>query len=83
LATPAITHSSFGHLWLPVGRGSGLIEGLEELADRFESETGEELELIINQDYTERIENLSKQKRRETRVTTALLRFASSKSLRT
>jgi len=41
-----------------LGRGSGLIEGLEELADRFESETGEELELIINQDYTERIENL-------------------------
>jgi len=34
------------------------LRGLEELADRFESETGEELELIINQDYTERIENL-------------------------
>jgi hypothetical protein len=48
--------------WAPVvtgwERGSGLINGLEELGNRFEDETGEELELIINQDYTERIQNL-------------------------
>ena len=48
--------------WAPVvtgwERGSGLIDGLEELSNRFERETGKELELIINQDYTERIEIL-------------------------
>ena len=48
--------------WAPVvsgwARGSGLIDGLEELRTRFSDETGAELELIINQDYTERIEDL-------------------------
>lgn len=48
--------------WAPVvsgwQRGGVLIEGLEALTERFEDETGEELELIINHDYTERIEQL-------------------------
>lgn len=48
--------------WAPVvtgwQKGSDLIRGLEALSDRFEDETGEELELVINQDYTERIQKL-------------------------
>lgn len=48
--------------WAPVvsgwQRGSDIIRGLEALTERFEDETDEELELIINQDYTERIEEL-------------------------
>jgi hypothetical protein len=56
--------------WAPVvtgwERGSGLINGLEELGNRFEDETSEELELIINQDYTERIQNLRKEAKGDT-----------------
>jgi hypothetical protein len=48
--------------WAPVVSGwqygSGIIRGLNALSERFEEETGEELELIINQDYTARIEAL-------------------------
>jgi hypothetical protein len=39
-------------------RGGALIDGLEALSSRFETETGEELEVIINSEYTERIEKL-------------------------
>jgi len=50
--------------WAPVvtgwQHGSDLIRGLEALTERFEDETGEELELIINQDYAERIGKLRK-----------------------
>lgn len=57
-------------LWAPVvtgwERGSGLINGLEELGKRFEDETSEELELIINQDYTERIQNLREEAKGDT-----------------
>lgn len=56
--------------WAPVvtgwERGSGLINGLEELRNRFEDETGKELELIINQDYTERIQNLRNEAKGDT-----------------
>jgi hypothetical protein len=48
--------------WSPVvsgwQHGSDLIDGLEALAKDFEEETGQKLELIINQDYTHRIEEL-------------------------
>ncbi|KAB1198119.1 MULTISPECIES: hypothetical protein [Haloferax] len=48
--------------WAPVvsgwQNGSDIIRGLEALTERFEDETGEELELIINQDYTARIQEL-------------------------
>lgn len=56
--------------WAPVvtgwERGSGLINGLKELKSRFKDETGEELELIINQDYTRRIQNLRKEAKGDT-----------------
>lgn len=56
--------------WAPVvtgwERGSGLINGLEELRNRFKDETGNELELIINQDYTERIQNLRNEAKGDT-----------------
>lgn len=56
--------------WAPVvtgwQRGSGLIRGLEALTKRFENETGEELELIINQDYSERIQDLRKEAKGDT-----------------
>ncbi|AHG01156.1 hypothetical protein HALLA_18315 [Halostagnicola larsenii XH-48] len=49
-------------LWAPVvsgwQKGGALISGLEALAEKFEDETGEELELVINQDYTTRIHEL-------------------------
>ena len=52
----------FYQFWAPIvtgwQNGSDLIRGLEALAERFEEETGEELDLIINQDYTARIEEL-------------------------
>jgi len=35
-----------------------LLTGLYDMADEFEDETGAELEPIINQEYTERIEAL-------------------------
>ncbi|WP_075936859.1 hypothetical protein [Halosegnis longus] len=48
--------------WAPVvtgGQTDGfLIQGLERLKTEFNSETSESLELIINQDYTERINAL-------------------------
>lgn len=48
--------------WAPVvsgwQNGGALIDGLEALTEKFEEETGEELELVINQDYTERIRKL-------------------------
>ena len=50
--------------WAPVvsgwQNGSDIIRGLESLSDRFKQETGKELELIINQDYTARIHELRK-----------------------
>jgi hypothetical protein len=46
-------------LWSPVVRGDRdenyLLGGLYEMADQFEEETGAELELVINEEYTERI----------------------------
>lgn len=49
-------------LWSPAvsgwQNGSDLIDGLEALAEDFEEETGENLELVINQDYTQRVEEL-------------------------
>ncbi|WP_311174126.1 hypothetical protein [Halobellus ordinarius] len=46
-------------LWSPVVRGNRdenyLLGGLYEMADQFEEETGAELELVINEEYTERI----------------------------
>jgi len=48
--------------WAPVvtgwSRGGALIDGLEVLSSRFESENDEQLEIIINQDYTTRIDKL-------------------------
>lgn len=35
-----------------------LLTGLYDMADEFEDETGAELELVINEEYTERIEAL-------------------------
>ncbi|ARS89939.1 hypothetical protein [Natrarchaeobaculum aegyptiacum] len=63
--------------WAPVvtgwARGSGLIDGLEELGRRFEDETGEELELVINQDYTERIRSLREEAKGDTQYFTKLV----------
>jgi len=48
--------------WAPVvtgwHHGGDLIDGLDALSDRFESENNEPLEIIINQDYTARIDEL-------------------------
>jgi len=48
--------------WSPVVRGNRdekyLLTGLYDMADEFEDETGAELELVINEEYTERIEAL-------------------------
>ena len=49
-------------LWSPVVPGNRdekyLLTGLYDMADEFEDETGAELELVINEKYTERIEAL-------------------------
>ncbi|MFY4816380.1 hypothetical protein ACOJIV_27410 [Haloarcula sp. AONF1] len=48
--------------WSPVVRGNRdekyLLAGLYDLADEFEAETDAELELVINEEYSERIEAL-------------------------
>jgi len=48
--------------WSPVVRGNRdeqyLLGGLYDLADEFEAETGTELDLIINETYTEKVEEL-------------------------
>ena len=48
--------------WSPVVRGNRdekyLLTGLYDMADEFEEETGAELELVINEEYTERMEAL-------------------------
>ncbi|MDS0280563.1 hypothetical protein [Haloarcula onubensis] len=48
--------------WSPVVRGNRdekyLLAGLYDMADEFQDETGAELELVINEEYTERIEAL-------------------------
>lgn len=48
--------------WAPVvtgwKRGGDLIDGLDVLAEKFEKDTDEELEIIINQDYTGKIRDL-------------------------
>ena len=48
--------------WSPVVRGNRdekyLLTGLYDMADEFKDETGTELELIINEEYTERIKAL-------------------------
>jgi len=48
--------------WSPVVRGNRdekyLLTGLYDLADEFEKETDAELELVINEEYSERIEAL-------------------------
>jgi hypothetical protein len=52
----------FYQFWAPVvsgwQNGSDIIRGLHALTERFEEETGADLELIINQDYTTRIQEL-------------------------
>jgi hypothetical protein len=56
--------------WAPVvtgGQNRGfLIQGLERLKTEFEAETGEQLELIINEDYSDRIEDLQNEARGDT-----------------
>jgi hypothetical protein len=48
--------------WSPVVRGNRdekyLLAGLYDLADEFEDETGAELELVINKEYTQRMDEL-------------------------
>ena len=48
--------------WSPVVRGNRdekyLLTGLYDMADEFKNETGAELELVINEQYTDRIEAL-------------------------
>jgi len=48
--------------WSPIVPGNRddgfLLTGLHDLADEFEAETGAELELVINEEYTERTEAL-------------------------
>lgn len=56
--------------WAPVvtgGKTRGyLIQGLERLQEEFEAETDEQMELIINEEYTDRIENLRKKAKGDT-----------------
>lgn len=56
--------------WAPVvtgGQSHGyLIQGLEKLEDEFEAKTGEQLELVINEKYSDRIENLRDKARDDT-----------------
>ncbi|WP_336035942.1 hypothetical protein [Halobacterium yunchengense] len=56
--------------WSPVvtgwENGGYLIDGLEHLKAEFEEETGYELELVINQDYTDRITTLKEKARGDT-----------------
>lgn len=56
--------------WAPVvtgGQNRGyLIQGLERLQDEFETETGEQLELFINEEYTARIEELQDEAKGDT-----------------
>jgi len=44
--------------WSPVVPSGHLTRGLSKLAAEFEAETGAELGLVINEEYTERIEKL-------------------------
>lgn len=56
--------------WSPVvagwKNGGFLIDGLENLKAEFEEKTDCDLELVINQDYTDRIETLKKKARDDT-----------------
>lgn len=56
--------------WAPVvtgGQNRGyLIQGLERLEEEFESETGEQLELVINDEYSDRIDDLRDKARGDT-----------------
>lgn len=56
--------------WAPVvtgGHNRGyLIQGLERLQNEFKSETDEQLELIINTNYTDRIDELQKKAKGDT-----------------
>jgi hypothetical protein len=58
---PSADRYSF-EFWAPVVRGGQtngpLIRGLDALAEHFEEETDEDLEIIINEDYTARIKKL-------------------------
>jgi len=55
-------YSFIFQLWSPVVRGNRdeqyLLKGLYDMADEFQDETGAELDLVINEEYTERIEAL-------------------------
>lgn len=55
-------HSFVFQFWSPVVRGNRdekyLLTGLYDMADEFKNETGTELELVVNEEYTERIEAL-------------------------
>lgn len=56
--------------WAPVVKGGQnrgqLIQGLERLEEEFESETGDQLELVINEEYSDRIEDLRDEARGDT-----------------
>lgn len=56
--------------WAPVVAGGHkrgyLIQGLDRLEDEFEAETNESLELVINEDYSIRIEDLQDEARGDT-----------------
>jgi hypothetical protein len=45
-------------LWSPVVPEGGLTDGLDELERRFESTTEQSLDLVINQSYSKRIDEL-------------------------
>lgn len=66
---PSADNYSF-EFWAPVvsgwQRGGPLIDGLETLSREFENETDESLELIINQDYTARIDELREEAQGDT-----------------
>lgn len=60
-AFPTTDNYSF-QFWAPVvkggKKGGALIRGLDKLSEKFEEKTDENLELVINQDYTRRIDVL-------------------------
>ncbi|GGM40087.1 hypothetical protein [Haloarcula argentinensis] len=68
-AFPGAESYSF-QFWAPKVKGGKtdgpLIDGLEALSTKFEEETDEELEVIINRGYTERIEDLREEARGDT-----------------
>lgn len=54
-------------LWAPYMKDGKLTAGLEKLATDFETERGEPIEFVINETYTERIDELRALAREETK----------------